>query len=142
PPAALTERARAAKLDFLHDPGREIEVYRTLLDGAELGTPALAGAAADPDRGRYWLAVEKVPGVELYQLELEHWHEVARWLGRMHDRFVGLAAAGRLLRYDRSFFELWPARADVHPPGYEAVIDRLASLPTTLVHGELYASNV
>jgi thiamine kinase-like enzyme len=30
----------------------------------------------------------------------------------------------------------------VHPAGYEAVIDRLARLPTTLVHGELYASNV
>jgi thiamine kinase-like enzyme len=30
----------------------------------------------------------------------------------------------------------------VHPSGYETVIDRLASLPRTLVHGELYASNV
>src|SRR5262249_28754309 len=33
-------------------------------------------------------------------------------------------------------------RAGVHPPGYERVVDRLAALPTTLVHGELYASNV
>ncbi len=30
----------------------------------------------------------------------------------------------------------------MRPPGYEAVVDRLAGLPTTLVHGELYASNV
>jgi thiamine kinase-like enzyme len=30
----------------------------------------------------------------------------------------------------------------VNLTGYEAVVERLASLPTTLVHGELYASNV
>ncbi len=141
-PAALTERARAAKHDLLHDPAREIEVYRTFLDGAGLGTPALAAAVADADRGRYWLAVEKVAGTELYQLEVDRWHEVARWLARLHDRFAGVAASDHLVRYDRSYFELWPERAGVRPPGYEAVIDRLAGLPTTLVHGELYASNV
>ncbi len=47
-----------------------------------------------------------------------------------------------LIRYDRAFFELWPGRAGVDLPGYEAVVDRLAGIPTTLVHGELYASNV
>ena len=141
-PGALTERARAAKPDLLHDPAREIEVYRTFLDGAGLGTPSLAAAVADADRGRYWLAVEKVAGTELYQLDLEHWHEAARWLARLHDRFAGVAASDHLVRYDRTYFELWPERAGVYPPGYEAVIDRLASLPATLVHGELYASNV
>jgi Phosphotransferase enzyme family len=141
-PGALTERARAAKPGLLHDPAREIEVYRTLLDGAGLGTPALAAAVTDPDRGRYWLAVEKVAGTELYQLGLEHWHEAARWLARLHDRFAGVASSDHLVRYDRTYFELWPERAGVHPPGYEAVIDRLARLPATLIHGELYASNV
>ena len=141
-PGALTERARAAKADLLHDPAREIAVYRTFLNESGLGTPALAASVADSERGRYWLAVEKVAGTELYQLELERWHEVARWLARLHDRFAGVAAVDHLIRYDRSYFELWPERAGVRPPGYETVIDRLARLPRTLVHGELYASNV
>ncbi len=100
------ERARAAKLDFLHDPRREPEVYRSLLS------------------------------------TLERWAEAMRWLARCHDHFAGIAPADYLVRYDRRFFELWPARADVSLPGYESVTARLAALPTTLVHGDLYASNV
>ena len=139
-PSSLTERARAAKLDLLHDPAREIEVYRSLLTGAELGTAELAAAVVDPDR--YWLVVEKVAGIPLYQLDVEQWHPVARWLAGLHDRFAGIASARYLARYDRQYFELWPSRAGVDLPGYEQVVDRLAGLPTTLVHGELYASNV
>jgi hypothetical protein len=141
-PSALTERSRTAKLDFLHEPSREIEVYRTLLEGADLDTPELAGAVAEPERGRYWLVVERVDGTPLYQAGLERWHEVARWLARLHERFAGTPASEKLVRYDRAYFELWPERAGVRPPGYEAVVDRLAGLPTTLVHGELYPSNV
>jgi hypothetical protein len=142
-PSALTNRVRAAKLDFLHDPRRELEVYRSLLAGAELGTAELVAAVADSERDRYWLVVEKVRGTELYQVgEIEQWAEALRWLARCHDCFAGTAPAEFLVRYDRSYFELWPARAKVNLTRYEAVVERLASLPTTLVHGELYASNV
>jgi Phosphotransferase enzyme family len=142
-PTSLTERARAAKLEILHEPRRELEVYRTLLAGAELGTPELAATVEDPGRDRYWLVVEKVPGTELYQVgEIERWQAVAVWLARLHDRFAETGAAGYLLRYDRSYFELWPSRAGVTLSGYEAVVERLTSLPKTLVHGELYPSNV
>jgi hypothetical protein len=141
-PSALMDRARAAKLDFLHDPRREPEVYRSLLAGAGLGTAELAAAVSDPDRERHWLVVEKVSGTEIYQVELERWAEVMQWLARCHDHFAGIAPADYLVRYDRRFFELWPARADVSLPGYESVTARLAALPATLVHGDLYASNV
>jgi Phosphotransferase enzyme family len=142
-PGGLTERTRAAKLDFMHDPRREIEVYRSLLEGADLGTPALVASAVDPERERYWLVVEKVRGTELYQVgELERWQQAAKWLARLHDRFVGTDPGEFLARYDRSYFELWPSRAGVSLRGYDAVVDRLADLPRTLVHGELYASNV
>ncbi len=142
-PSALTDRARAAKLDFLHDPRRELEVYRSLLDGAELGTAELAAAVSDSEHDRHWLVVEKVRATELYQVgEIEPWQEAMRWVARLHDRFAGLAEADFLVRYDRSFFELWPQRAGVTLPGYEQVVGRLATLPATLVHGELYASNV
>ena len=142
-PSALPERARVAKLGFLHDPRRELEVYRRLLDGAGLGTAALATTVSDPQRDRYWLVVEKVRGTELYQVgEIERWQEAMRWLARFHDRFADLSPADFLVRYDRAHFELWPARAGVSLPGYEKVVERLAALPRTLVHGELYASNV
>jgi aminoglycoside phosphotransferase (APT) family kinase protein len=141
-PEALTERSRSAKLDLLHDPSREIVVYRTLLDGAGIGTPELVASIVEPDRGRYWLVVERVSGTPLYQVGLERWHEVARWLAALHDRFADIEPTEHLVRYDRAYFELWPTRADVHPAGYDVVVDRLAGLPATLVHGELYASNV
>jgi hypothetical protein len=138
---ALTERGRAAKLPFLHDPRREPEVYRSLLVDAGLGTARLDAAVVDQPRGRFWLAVEKVAGEPLYQLDLDRWPEVARWLARCHDRFTGISADW-LIRYDRAFFELWPERAGVDLPGYESVVGRLCRLPTTLVHGDLYPSNV
>ena len=142
-PGALTARARAAKVDALYDPRREVEVYRSLLVPARLGTPELAAALVDPERERYWLIIEKVRGTELYQVgELERWADALRWLARCHDHFSGIAPADYLVRYDRQFFELWPGRAKVSLAGYAAVVERLASMPTTLVHGDLYASNV
>jgi aminoglycoside phosphotransferase (APT) family kinase protein len=155
-PWALTERARAAKVDFLHDPRREIEVYRSLLADADLGTPELVASVVEPERERYWLVVEKVRGTPLTQSGIDDWPRVARWLARLHDLFEAIADTpgqtpsgsvpdslpDSLLRYDRRYFERWPARGGVSLPGYETVVDRLAGLPTTLVHGELYASNV
>ena len=56
--ACLDEAAQRAKPAFLHDPLREIEVYRDLLDGAGLGTPAYYGSAVDP-AARPLLAVHR-----------------------------------------------------------------------------------
>jgi hypothetical protein len=135
--SALTEHARRAKLDFLHDPRREPYVYRELLGGS--GAPEFVAY----DEAREWLVVEKVEGIELYQVgELERWAGALRWLARLHERFAGLEHREPLLRYNEAFFRMWPERARLGLPGYDAVVRRLAALPTTLVHGELYASNV
>ena len=65
---SLTAAARTARPDFLYDPTRELFVYRELLAGT--GAPELV--AYDEEQG--WLVVEKVDGVELYQVgELERW---------------------------------------------------------------------
>jgi aminoglycoside/choline kinase family phosphotransferase len=134
---SLTPRARAAKPDFLRDSRREPFAYREYLAGT--GAPELV--AYDEEKG--WLVIEKVEGVELYQVgELEAWAEALIWLARFHERFADTPHSEPLLRYDRAFFEIWPERADSAPAGYADVIERLAQLPTTLVHGELYASNV
>jgi Ser/Thr protein kinase RdoA (MazF antagonist) len=158
--SGLDPRARAAKPAFLYDPLREIEAYRDLLAPAGgLGTPAFHGADVDAAAGRHWLFIENVAGAVLWQVgEIEVWQRAARWLARMHsDPVAGMARerAQHLLRYDERLWRLWPARAlsFEHPReeresiaaiarGYDAVVDRLASLPTTFVHGEFYASNV
>jgi Phosphotransferase enzyme family len=136
-PKSLTARARTAKPDFLKDPAREIFVYRELLAGT--GAPELV--AYDEERG--WLVIEKVDAVELYQVgDVDRWAEALTWLARFHERFAGTPHREPLLRYDGAFFGIWPERARLELPGYDDVVERLAQLPTTLVHGELYASNV
>jgi len=75
---SLDPAALEAKPEFMHDPLREIEVYRTLLDSAGLGTPRFYGSVVAPDRDRYWLLIENVEGEVLWQVgELEVWREAA-----------------------------------------------------------------
>lgn len=148
---ALSEHARGAKPDFLYDPLREIEAYESILADTGLGTAVCHGTVVDPERGRFWLFLERVPGVELYQVgELETWRRAARWLALLHDRCRGAQGAS-LLRYDGDFYRLWLARArgfaqgadlDRLAPRYDEVVERLAELPVTFIHGEFYASNV
>lgn len=140
----LQPGARAAKPPFLHDPRRERDAYR-LLAGEDLGTPACYEAGDDS------LLLEKVPGVELWQVgELETWIAAARWLARLHARFARRRPTEpSLLGYDAAYFSLWRDRAVRARPalaarlaGYERVIGILCGIPPTLVHGEFYPSNV
>jgi hypothetical protein len=154
--------ARATKPEFLHQPCRELEAYRRILAPAGIG-PRCVAALADSDPPRHWLLIEKVPGVELWQVgELSVWEEVARWLGGFHARFaVKLdelrAANPYLLELSDPWFRSWCERARtaldrstdqrasvLHRAldRYEEVIASLVVLPRTFVHGELYPSNV
>lgn len=132
-----------ARPDFLHNPRRELEVYRLLAD-AGLGIPISYPA------GEHWLLLEKVHGVELWQLgEIKAWIKAASWLAELHARFdAQTPASNHLVRYDADYFRQWPHRAQrIHPTlasvvaGYDRVVQILTALPTTLVHGEFYASN-
>jgi hypothetical protein len=161
---ALLGEARNVKPAFLHDPLREIEAYRALLAPAQLGTPVYYGAVADAERERYWLFLEQVPGIPLWQVgELATWEEAARWLGTMHGRFEGdldwQRTTEHILRYDADFYRLWIQRAQVFASEartgsrakralkwlaerHEALVERLVELPVTFIHGEFYAGNV
>jgi aminoglycoside phosphotransferase (APT) family kinase protein len=155
---ALEPAALRAKPDFLHDPLREIEAYRSLLSSAGLGTPHYYGAVVDPDRDRYWLVIENVSGEVLWQVdELDVWRQAARWLAVLHDRFAGRdlgPAEAHVLRYDAGFYASWMQRALEFAEGerrarlewlaarYDQVVAPLAALPVTFIHGEFYASNV
>lgn len=162
---SLSAAALAARPAFLHDPVREIAVYRSILSRRLPGTAAYYGASCDPSAGRYWLFLERVAGQELYKVgELSIWCEAARWLAKLHVRFSRIDEAGagtsHLLRYDAAFYRKWVRRAcefarespaasvkaresfNRLADRYDGVVDRLVAQPVTLIHGEFYASNV
>lgn len=158
---AMGESARRAKPAAVHHPLREIEMYRQVLAPRALGTAHWYGAAIDEEAGRYWLFLEDVPGVELYQEgDVAVWQEVAGWLARMHLALAadatGRAADVHALWYDRAYCRFWLERARAffagsgrHTSGLERlaarhdwIVERLAALPQTVIHGEFYASNV
>jgi hypothetical protein len=164
-PEGLLPEGRRAKPDFLYDPLREIETYRRILTGIP-GTPICYGAVIDPPTARWWLFIERVKGVPLTDVgEGRAWREAARWLARMHGRFLGHADRPAhpvlLLRYDEVFYRCWLERSRsfvdrIRPDlsaearsrfyrlgaGYDRLVTRLSSLPTTFLHGEFFPSNV
>jgi hypothetical protein len=155
----LLSEAVGAKPHFLYDPLREIEVYRSVLSGAGLGTAGFYGACVEPSAGRYWLFLERVVGMELWQVgDFGVWLAVARWLARLHQVRLGDARArDRLIVYDGDFYRRWTRRAEAFNEETEPsrrrqlawvlrnqddLVERLLELPTGFLHGELYASNV
>jgi aminoglycoside phosphotransferase (APT) family kinase protein len=158
----LLPEARTSKPEFVYEPRRELETYRAILTPVGIG-PRCYATAADGDAPRYWLLLDKVPGVELWQVgELEVWEEIAAWIGAMHARFEGRGAELRranpyLLQYSVEWLCEWRDRAcaalaaSADPRAaqlaatlafYEPQAEMLAALPRTFVHGELYPSNV
>jgi Ser/Thr protein kinase RdoA (MazF antagonist) len=167
-PEAVLDEARDVRPEFLYEPRREIETYRRLLRPSRHDTPACYGAVVDERKGRYWLFLERVAGLELRHVsDPAAWTRAAAWLGRFHRRFQAAAAretASRgipLLRCDAAFFRLWMDRAVRNAAAargrraretarrvawlaarYDRVVGRLAALPPTIIHGEFYACNV
>jgi thiamine kinase-like enzyme len=116
-----------------------------LLASAGLGVPVCHDAGDD------WVLLEKVAGVELWQVaDVDSWAGAARWLGRLHALFADRPPNSQhFLRYDAAYFRIWPDRARQRHPelssvlgDYERIVDLLSELPTTFIHGEFYASNV
>ncbi len=162
----LSFQAIDAKPEFLHDPLREIEVYRLVLNGCGFGTPKYFGSVVDRQADRYWLFIERVPGFELSQVgEFSIWQEVARWLARLHNHFASKQLESPELDHlsvvDRRSLKVWIGRAceyvrnrqplpssgeldriDCLAANYNRVVDRLVQLPTSLIHGDFFASNV
>jgi aminoglycoside phosphotransferase (APT) family kinase protein len=157
--ARMSATARAAKPAFLRDPKREADVYLHVLAGAGIGT-AECHAVLEDDSGGCWLLLERIAGAPLTEIgDFEIWRRAAAAVGAAHERLERARARGHgLLSYDRDYFRIWPwralalARGAIAPAArraleaiaarYDDVVERLAGLPQTIVHGDLYASNV
>jgi Ser/Thr protein kinase RdoA (MazF antagonist) len=143
----LTARARPSRPAFLVDPAREVQAYRDV--AALVDAPALHGAVVDG--GRTWLFVERVDGVPLWQAhDLQAWEATARWAARMHAA-PPPRDCGYLLTHDAAHLRRWVDRAlamapdgglDDLRPAAGVAVDRLRAWPQSLLHGELYPSNV
>jgi hypothetical protein len=145
---------------FVYDPRREIHVYEQLLDGRQLGTPRLYASYVQPHAGRYWMFLEHVPGIQLrWASESAAWHRVAGWLAQAHATLQpsGRADTSRLLVHDRPYYRRWLRRAQIFTDPtnrnrrktlawlaghHEKVVETLAGIPRTIVHGEFYPSNI
>jgi aminoglycoside phosphotransferase (APT) family kinase protein len=160
---AMLPTARATRPPFLDDPRREIDTYRNILDTWVCGTPRFYGAVRDESCGRYWLFLERIPGLQLCDVgSLATWEEAARWLGRLHAASPSESLLddwrrqAHLVRYDRAFLERWGERAgellvDAGFPGddvrcviasHQRATSLLLAQKTTFIHGEFYPSNI
>lgn len=157
--SALLPSARSVKPQFLHDPAREISAYRDVLPTASPGPATSFGSIDEPDDGRQWLFLERLTGVRLCEIgDLEPWRATARWIAEFHRGFEAavedvVRRGTPLLRHGRQWLGRWIDRAvcagssDTSGLRFlrdriDALADRLGEMSVTIVHGELYASNV
>jgi len=156
----LDATAQLAKPRFLQDPEREACVYERLLPRGPVGPPRLLGRGLED--GGVWLFLEYIEGRPLHEVgERELWEQVAGWLGRFHTAFglIPPGSAGRcpLVQRDADFYRRWMERArefgragssdrraalDRLAERHDRLVEALLAMPATLLHGELYASNV
>jgi predicted glycoside hydrolase/deacetylase ChbG (UPF0249 family) len=160
--ASLLPGAKAGKPAFLSDPGREPAVYRWLLP--EVPADRSAGCLHIGEGSRTtWLLLEKVAGVELYQVgELEVWCGAAAAVARLHGELWSALdhhpqVRPHLVVHDEPAMRDWMRRARVFDALHGGVhyadlvaLDRvharvvreLVRQPPVVLHGDLYASNV
>src|SRR5262249_45552021 len=82
--------------------------------------------------------------------DLDSWRAAATWAAALHGRFASRPPSpSRLIRYDHRSYRNWFVLARRNHPGAAALdkavrvaARRLDALPRTLIHGQLYASNV
>lgn len=166
--ATMLDGARRARPSFLDHPEREIATYQRMLARWPMGTATFYGASVDVDAGRFWLFLERVPGLQLRHVgDFGVWEQAARWLAHMHSRFA--QGVGELLDGDGAHllvprgdhYRRWWLRAEEllcqslrkSSPAErrrarrlfrscDGVVERILALPVTLIHGEFYGSNV
>jgi hypothetical protein len=140
----------------------EARVYRIVLPCAPDGTARCYGTITDPATDRGWLCLERIAGLELRHVgSFAMWEQAAGWAARLHRSFSEdaadrMARTLNLQRYDERYYRRWVERAvdfaRADRPRHRQLLDlagqfdaslpRLLALPRTIIHGELYASNI
>jgi hypothetical protein len=153
----MLEGARGIRDHEGHDPRREADVYARLLPHAPAGPPMLLGHVDDAASGGHWLLLERIEGLQLRHVgERDVWLRAMSWAGAFHAEFARperLAAAAEigLPTWDAERLRLSMAQAEHAHPGpamkdvakvHERVVARLAGAAPTVVHGQLYPSNI
>ena len=140
----VSEIALEAKPGFLVDAGREQRLYETVLPAAGDAAPAFFGVVDDE------LVLERIAGSPLTEIgDPEVWDRAMRRIAELHEALAGSGAVG-LVEYDETYYARWLERArafagaDVRAleTSHARAVERLLELPQTVIHGELYASNV
>lgn len=133
----------ATRPAFMEDVGREPAAYPEVLAPLGIGPRCLRSG---PD----WVLIERIDAPELWQIgDIHTWVEVARWIADMHAR-LAVADTSRvpLLVYNADLFGAWRRRAarrgvaQVVLAAHEHASRRLLELPSMVLHGDLYASNL
>jgi hypothetical protein len=139
----LNEEAGDAKPAFLRDAEREVAVFRELLVPSSADVPRLYGS------GSTWLLLERVGAPPLTEVGyFSTWEATSRRLAALHDLLRGRRCR-HLLRYDERFYRRWRERARLLngdlgaiEHAYDRAVQRLLASTPTVIHGELYASNI
>jgi hypothetical protein len=157
---ALPARNVLAKPEKVHDARREPHVYRRLLAPHGLDRGIFRGAWIAPDGSRARLLLELVAGDVLFESgDLSTWEAAARFAAAVHathaERPSDLAVDEPLLAAGAGSMRAWFERAERFAGdraggarfrrlrgALAAAQDVLDSLPRTLIHGELYPSNL
>lgn len=155
-------RAESRRDDHRSGVPYEVAVYRHVLAPIGMSTPRFYGSYHDPVDGRLWLVVEYADDGERLSRSSGAYPGVvaaARWIGRFHalnESRLADPALAFLNVYDRRYFAGWIERAAACTSAVQReypwlgqiwdradqALDRLASLPRTVVHGEFYPANV
>ena len=159
-PVNQREVARRLRTSLREEGLRELLVYQRLLSRHRLGTPELYASRWDPRGGRRWLFLEYAGVRRLNGYGgFGHWREAARWAARFHvlARSLPQRSTAFLPRYDERHYLSCvepaeralrrldgDARALVRKAlrAYRGLAPGLATLPTSVIHGEYFGRNI
>lgn len=128
---------------FVENATREPAAYRYVLGPLGIGPRCR-------ESGSEWVVLEWVDAPVLWQVAgAAVWEAVAGWAARLHESLADADTSGvPLLVYDAELYDAWRhrgAHAGVAASilaAHERASELLVELPSVILHGDLYASNI
>jgi aminoglycoside/choline kinase family phosphotransferase len=145
------------------DVRRRILIYQRLLADGRFDAPTVYASVCDEARGRYWVFLEDVGELRLDWCDVDVWPAAFRWLARMHATYYGreeeLRSLGCLGEHRPAFYRFFAriarevlqryagrprlARFErLMTRWFDVSVAYLARHTRTLVHGDLYCTNI